>query len=678
MASSAPWPSPGDYSAAIQNPHNCFVDPELARGQVYTNKLGLPVGASGNFAVVYQLQSGAQVFAVRCFIRPVTNQQQRYDALSQHLHGIWLPALVDYAYLPQGIRVRGQWYPVVRMAWIAGKQMYQYIEDHLRQSQLLEHLAIQWRGVVAGLCGAHMAHGDLQHGNILVDGHDQLHLVDYDGFFIPALHTQPPGERGHPNYQHPERQQHGYYAANADAFSALVIYLSLLALRTDPGLWTFHTGENLIFKADDFTQSGQTPLWSRLQGNTEPEVRRLTAALEGFCRAPVAALPDLETVLQSLPGSSLGTPIPRVFPASQPAPTVPLPHVAPGRLYASLRRLCTWQLGLVTFLVLVVISIWWWTQPHTPAQAPPHQERTAAQQRLAAEQRQREEARKLAEQQRLAADTPQREPFLGRARGAPTKPEAQVPRREETQGAVGVPPTAPTQPPTGKTWHNSIGMEFALIQPGEFMMGSDKGNDDEKPMHEVRLSKPFYLGKYEVTQGQWQAVMGNNPSRFKGDPNLPVEQVSWEAVQAFIRKLNAKEDGTTYRLPTEAEWEYAARAGTTTAYSFGDDPLLLGEYAWYSGNAKGKTHPVGQKKSNAWGLHDMHGNVWEWVQDWYSKPYPSGTVTDPQGPASGSIRVYRGGSWITHARYCRVSYRDDQSPGGRVVHLGFRLLRTAE
>jgi formylglycine-generating enzyme required for sulfatase activity len=221
-------------------------------------------------------------------------------------------------------------------------------------------------------------------------------------------------------------------------------------------------------------------------------------------------------------------------------------------------------------------------------------------------------------------------------------------------------------------------MEFALIQPGEFMMGSDKGNDDEKPMHEVRLSKPFYLGKYEVTQGQWQAVMGNNPSRFKGDPNLPVEQVSWEDVQAFIRKLNAIDGGTTYRLPTEAEWEYAARAGTTTAYSFGDDPPLLGEYAWYSGNAKGKTHPVGQKKSNAWGLHDMHGNVWEWVQDWYSKPYPSGTVTDPQGPASGSIRVYRGGSWITHARYCRVSYRDDQSPGGRVVHLGFRLLRTAE
>ena len=336
MASSAPWPSPGDYSAAIQNPHNCFADPELARGYVHANQFGLPVGASGNFAVVYQLHSGAQVFAVRCFIRPVTNQQQRYDALSQHLHGIWLPALVDYAYLPRGIRVRGQWYPVVRMAWIAGQQLHQYIEDHLRHSQLLERLAIQWRGVVAGLCGAHMAHGDLQHGNILVDGHDQLHLVDYDGFFIPALHTQPPGERGHPNYQHPERQQHGYYAANVDAFSALVIYLSLLALRTEPGLWSWHTGENLLFKGDDFTQPGRTPMWQRLQGSLDPEVQRLTATLERFCREPVSAIPDLDTVIQGLsersavPAKLRLTPPPPALlsppaPSQQSAPALPLP-----------------------------------------------------------------------------------------------------------------------------------------------------------------------------------------------------------------------------------------------------------------------------------------------------------------------------------------------------------------
>jgi formylglycine-generating enzyme required for sulfatase activity len=163
-------------------------------------------------------------------------------------------------------------------------------------------------------------------------------------------------------------------------------------------------------------------------------------------------------------------------------------------------------------------------------------------------------------------------------------------------------------------------MEFVLIQAWTFQMGSNNGEPNEKPVHMVRISRPFYLGKYEVTQAQWEAVMGNNPSQFKGDPNSPVENVSWDDVQEFIKRLkrlNTRESGVKYRLPREAEWEYAAQAGTTTAYSFGNDPSQLGEYAWYGENANGETHPVGQKKPNPWGLYDMHGNVWEWVQDWY-------------------------------------------------------------
>lgn len=236
-------------------------------------------------------------------------------------------------------------------------------------------------------------------------------------------------------------------------------------------------------------------------------------------------------------------------------------------------------------------------------------------------------------------------------------------------------------PPAGKTLRNSIGMEFVLIPAGEFLMGSNGGVSDENPVHTVRLSKPFYLGKYEVMQGQWQAVMGNNPSYFKGDPNLPVEQVSWDDVQEFIRKLNAKEGGTKYRLPTESEWEYVARAGTTTAYSFGDNPRQLGEYAWYYENSGSKTHPVGQKKPNPWGLYDMHGNVWEWVQDRYQdrySAYTSAVVTDPQGPSSGSGRVARGGSWNCSAHGCRSADRGYVVPGNRHGFLGVRLLRTAE
>ena len=215
------------------------------------------------------------------------------------------------------------------------------------------------------------------------------------------------------------------------------------------------------------------------------------------------------------------------------------------------------------------------------------------------------------------------------------------------------------------TFTNSLGMEFVLIPAGTFLMGSEKGEADEKPVHQVTTSRPFYLGKYEVTQAQWQAVMGNNPSRFPGNPQRPIEQVSWEDAQAFMRALNAREGGTLYRLPTEAEWEYAVRAGSKTVYSFGDDPGQLKDYGWYQDNANRQTHPVGQLRPNAWGLYDMHGNVWEWIQDWYG-PYTSGPVKDPKGPDSGTHRARRGGGWNNAASYCRatnrysvVGFRDD-------------------
>jgi formylglycine-generating enzyme required for sulfatase activity len=221
---------------------------------------------------------------------------------------------------------------------------------------------------------------------------------------------------------------------------------------------------------------------------------------------------------------------------------------------------------------------------------------------------------------------------------------------------------------------NSLGMQFALISAGEFQMGSTSGTGHDL-VHTVRISKPFYLGLHEVTQGQWEAVMGNNPSYFKVDANRPVETVSWEEVQKFIDKLNAREGGILYRLPTEAEWEYAARAGSTTTYSFGDDSGQLGKYAWFAANALHTTHPVGKLQPNAWGLYDMHGNVWEWVQDWHGT-YTTEPVTDPQGPASGLLRVSRGGGWQFTSWYCQSAYRYRLAPGNRLPYLGFRLLRT--
>jgi len=216
------------------------------------------------------------------------------------------------------------------------------------------------------------------------------------------------------------------------------------------------------------------------------------------------------------------------------------------------------------------------------------------------------------------------------------------------------------------------------------MMGSpsgEPGHESDETQHRVSISNSFYMQTTEVTQGQWKAVMGSNPSKFTdcGD-DCPVEQVSWDDIQGFIKKLNQKGEGT-YRLPTEAEWEYAARAGSTTAFAnggisetgCGNEPNLS-KMGWYCGNAGSKTHEVGQKSPNAWGLYDMHGNVWEWCADWKGD-YPTGAVTDPTGPSSGSFRVLRGGVWSNFARYCRTAYRGYDSPGGRSSSYGFRLVR---
>ena len=232
------------------------------------------------------------------------------------------------------------------------------------------------------------------------------------------------------------------------------------------------------------------------------------------------------------------------------------------------------------------------------------------------------------------------------------------------------------QAPPEKTFTNSLGMEFVLVPAGTFKMGSppERGDTDERPVHQVTISKPLYMGKYEVTQGQWQTVMGNNPSLFPGNPQRPVDQVTWDDVQSFVKKLNTLEGVQLYRLPTEAEWEHAARAGSPSIYSYGNDPKQLGEYAWYRANSERRTHPVGQKKPNAWGLHDMLGNVWEWVQDWEGR-YPSGSVTDPKGPESGTYRMRRGCAWNNEANVCRVANRYSVV-GFRDDFLGFRVVRT--
>jgi len=226
---------------------------------------------------------------------------------------------------------------------------------------------------------------------------------------------------------------------------------------------------------------------------------------------------------------------------------------------------------------------------------------------------------------------------------------------------------------------NRIGMQLVLIPAGSFRMGGDKkleqAEDHETPQHRVTFGREFWIGKYAVTQAQWSALMDDNPSEFSGK-DRPVERVSWNDARVFLEKLNAAEDTDAYRLPTEAQWEYAARAGSASAYAFGSETSRLKEYAWYKTNSGGRTHRVGQLQPNDWGLYDMHGNVHEWCRDWFDRSYYSQSpAADPQGPDEGLAKALRGGDWGSEDWYCRCASRSLGSPDRRSSRVGFRVVK---
>ncbi len=290
------WPDPLDYATAVQNPSLAFEDPDLANGDIWLDARGLPVVASGGFAVVFRIQNDSRNWAVKCFTRRVTDQRERYAEISNFLRSVSLPFLVPFRYEERGVRVRGSWFPVVKMEWIEAPTLNLFLPSHATERKTMEALAARWLSLNSSMAKAGLAHGDLQHGNVLVHG-DGLKLIDYDGAFVPSLAGRPPDEVGHRNYQPPWRDRSDF-GPDMDRFSALLILSALYALIEHPSLWErYGNEENLLFSAADLAAPQKSPLFKTLESSNNKHLRDLVGSLKRAALAR-AQLPALEDVVR--------------------------------------------------------------------------------------------------------------------------------------------------------------------------------------------------------------------------------------------------------------------------------------------------------------------------------------------------------------------------------------------
>jgi formylglycine-generating enzyme required for sulfatase activity len=682
------WPTATDYNEAVQDLRQSVGDEELREGQAAVNPLGLPMIWSGNFADVYKIHNAksGNTWALKCFTRKIAGQADRYQHISTHLDRARLPFMVDFKYLDQGIRIRGEWYPALKMRWVEGGiPLNQFVEQYLNRPRTLKDLLSLWVKMADRLRKAKIAHADLQHGNVLLvpraDRRLALKLIDYDGMHVPALSGSRSAELGHPAFQHPQRGREGIYSAEVDRFSNLAIYSAIHCLTVGrEKVWErFNNDDNLLFREDDFRSPADSDVFQTLWHLPDADSRALVGRLILACTRPLDQSPLLDEVTNGqvfpLTSAEEATVESILDSKTQTAPAAVAEPVETASSVPPSEGPTTEPLPSAESEPTVKPLPDWMSLPGTSESATPQRRRTWLSP-LAVPRLFDWLLAKIVGEENVILQKFLRvitvsgllvliglfvyaPDYLFNYLGfrAAQVPAESAPLSEDTASLI-----------------NSLGMKFKLIPAGEFMMGSPEDDPDKKSgetPHRVRITKPFYLGVHEVTQEQYEKVMEKNPPGFK-DPSRPVEKVSWDDATAFCAKLSAIDTGFDYRLPTEAEWEYACRAGTRTPYSCGDD--LDPQFMWFLDNSDGKTHPVGQKLPNAWGLYDMHGNVREWCQDRYGEGYYSNSaLADPVGPTSGSRRVCRGGSWSDSPWICRSANRDWGPPDIRVNYLGFRV-----
>lgn len=325
-----PWPTAADYQDAIQNPRFCFSDPELQSGVPEPNALGLPKPITGNFASVYQLCCGGRDYAVRCFLHPFRDRQKRYAIISHYLEKTPRPYMVSFGFLSQALRVRGRWYPILRMEWVDGETLDRYVERNLDDSTAIARLADRFLDLVKDLRRCSIAHGDLQHGNILIVNGD-IRLIDYDGMYVPGLDGMPSHETGHRHYQHPGRTENDF-GPHLDNFSAWVIYLSLVALSVAPYLWNhLQAGEeHLLFRQRDFDQPQSSKALQALGELPDGVVRSLLSVFQSCLTAELSRVPPLDgnQILRTRPRTHGGARPSWLYPFQSPAPTTHMPPSA--------------------------------------------------------------------------------------------------------------------------------------------------------------------------------------------------------------------------------------------------------------------------------------------------------------------------------------------------------------
>jgi formylglycine-generating enzyme required for sulfatase activity len=739
------WPTSQDYNEAIQNASSSFADPGLKSGAVMLNSLGLPVPRSGNFADVYQFNGGdGKMWAVKCFTRKVDGLQKRYLKIDEHLTKAKLPFTVGFKFFEQGIRIRGQWFPLLKMEWVEGFTLNEFVRDNAGKPQYLHALVQMWGKLTARLRDADFAHADLQHGNVLLVAGDAQHklglkLIDYDGMWVPALAETHSGEIGHPNFQHPLRLKNRLYNADVDRIPHLVVACALRATMIGGrALWDkFDNGDNLLFKEPDLRDPQGAPVFTELWNLRDDVLCTLVGTIALSSREPLRKTPWLDDLLLMDGG-------PRLTDDDEKKVIEMLgvgPHFTGSKTAAALHAPVKEEFGDFNF-----------------SDDPTDEKPTARPQATRTARKPAADAKKEPKKSRLPyyvgggvlavcliggiiaitagggkkeAQTPQE---LARHDVNDNKSPESIPpgKKDVTKARANDPKKAlpdafkktdvakasgndpkevsvgagkETTPPgdnkiaesddnvrkpgevAGVEIATELTMKFCWVPPGEAQLGSsaeerrkvstyspesagaDWLSSEAEELRGKFKTNGFWLGKFAVTQKEWESLMAANPSYFSNagrgrtrvagldTSRFPVEELSWEACQEFVKRLNATAKGPgalgkgKFVLPHEDQWEYACRGGkgNKQAYYFGDE--LNGKEANcrsdypYGTTIKGpwlrRTTEVGSYEEAAphpWGLCDMAGNVFQWCD---SKNAP----------------ILRGGSWIFGAWSSRSACR---------------------